>query len=44
MATQAEFEYLGDVKGKEMIIDGESFGKVSEAKKIFDNALGELLK
>jgi phosphoribosylformylglycinamidine synthase II len=44
MATQAEFEYLGDVKGKEMIIDGESFGKVSEAKKIFDCALGELLK
>jgi phosphoribosylformylglycinamidine synthase II len=44
MATQAEFEYLGDVKGKEMIIDGESFGKVSEAKMIFDNALGELLK
>jgi phosphoribosylformylglycinamidine synthase II len=44
MATQAEFEYLGDVKGKEMIIDGESFGKVSEAKTIFDNALGELLK
>jgi phosphoribosylformylglycinamidine synthase II len=44
MATQAEFEYLGDVKGKEMIIDGESFGKVNEAKTIFDNALGELLK
>ncbi len=44
MASQAEFEYLGDVKGKEMIIDGESFGKVSEAKTIFDNALGELLK
>jgi phosphoribosylformylglycinamidine synthase II len=44
MATQAEFEYLGDVKGKELIIDGESFGKVNEAKTIFDNALGELLK
>lgn len=44
MSTQAEFEYLGDVKGKEMIIDGESFGKVSEAKIKFDNALGELLK
>jgi len=44
MSTKAEFEYLGDVKGKEMIIDGESFGKVSEAKTIFDNALGVLLK
>ena len=44
MSTQAEFEYLGDVKGNELIIDGESFGKVNEAKAIFDNALGELLK
>jgi phosphoribosylformylglycinamidine synthase II len=44
LSTQAEFEYLGDVKGNELIVDGESFGKVSEAKKIFDNALGELLK
>jgi phosphoribosylformylglycinamidine synthase II len=44
MASRAEFEYLGDVKGKEMIIDGESFGTVAEAKAIFDSALGELLK
>ncbi len=44
MASRAEFEYLGDVKGKEMIVDGESFGTVSEAKAIFDNALGELMK
>ena len=44
MASRAEFEYLGDVKGKEMIIDDESFGTVAEAKTIFDSALGELLK
>lgn len=44
MSTKAEFEYLGDVKGKEMIIDGESFGKVNEVKTIFENALGVLLK
>ena len=44
MASRAEFEYLGDVKGKEMIIDDESFGTVSEAKAIFDSALGDLLK
>ncbi|OFY83879.1 MAG: phosphoribosylformylglycinamidine synthase II [Bacteroidetes bacterium RIFCSPLOWO2_12_FULL_35_15] len=44
MDSRAEFEYLGDVKGKEMIIDEESFGTVSEAKSIFDSALGELLK
>lgn len=44
MDSRAEFEYLGDVKGKEMIIDDESFGTVAEAKVIFDSALGELLK
>jgi len=44
MASRAEFEYLGDVKGKEMMIDDESFGTVSEAKAIFDSALGDLLK
>jgi phosphoribosylformylglycinamidine synthase II len=44
MASRAEFEYLGDVKGNEMIVDDESFGTVADAKKIFDSALGELLK
>ncbi len=44
MASKAEFEYLGDVKGKEIIIDGESFGKVTEIKNIFENSLAALLK
>lgn len=44
MASRAEFEYLGDVTGKEMIIDEESFGTVAEAKALFDNAFGELMK
>lgn len=44
MASRAEFEYLGDVKGKEMIIDEKSFGTIADAKNIFDNALGDLLK
>ncbi len=44
MASKAEFEYLGDVKGKEMIVDDESFGTVAEAKQVFDSALGDLLK
>ncbi len=44
MSTKAEFEYLGDVKGKELIIDETSFGTVAEAKQLFDTALGELLK
>lgn len=44
MASKAEFEYLGDVKGKEMVIDDQSFGTVAEAKELFNSALGELLK
>jgi phosphoribosylformylglycinamidine synthase len=44
MSSRAEFEYLGDVKGKEMIIDEQSFGTVAEAKILFDNSLAELLK
>ena len=43
MASRAEFEYLGDVTGKEMIIDEKSFGTVAEAKELFDTALGKLL-
>lgn len=43
MASRAEFEYLGDVTGKEMIIDEKSYGTVAEAKELFDNALGKLL-
>lgn len=44
MDSKAEFEYLGDVTGKELIIDEESFGTVANAKSLFDSALGELLK
>lgn len=43
MASRAEFEYLGDVTGKKMIIDEKSYGTVAEAKELFDNALGKLL-
>ena len=43
MESRAEFEYLGDVEGKELIIDEESFGTVAEMKNTFDNSLGELL-
>ncbi|HEX8516043.1 MAG TPA: phosphoribosylformylglycinamidine synthase subunit PurL [Bacteroidia bacterium] len=44
MESNAEFTYLGDVTGKEMMIDEESFGTVAEAKATFDSALGELMK
>ena len=43
MNSGAEFEYLGDVEGKDMIIDDQNFGSVSEATNIFDNALGDIL-
>jgi phosphoribosylformylglycinamidine synthase II len=44
MESNAEFTYLGDVTGKEMMIDDESFGTVAETKAVFDTALGDLLK
>lgn len=44
MESRAEFQYMGDVTGKDLIIDDESFGTVAEAKAVFDNALGDLLK
>jgi phosphoribosylformylglycinamidine synthase len=43
MAAEVGFTYLGDVTGKEIIIDDESFGTVADAKKMFDNALGNLM-
>ncbi len=39
-----QYSKLGEVKGKDMIVDGESFGSVLEAKETFDNTLAELLK
>jgi phosphoribosylformylglycinamidine synthase len=35
-----EFTTLGEVSKNEMVIDGESFGKIAEAKRVFDNAIG----
>lgn len=44
MQAGVDFSYIGDVKGKELIIDDESFGTVADAKNTFDTALGELMK
>jgi len=44
MQHDVEFSYLGDVTGKEMIIDEESFGTVKDAKNTFDSSLSSLLK
>lgn len=43
MDSGAEFEYIGDVTGKAMVIDEESFGTIAEAKTVFDSALGKIL-
>ncbi|MBL4578337.1 MAG: hypothetical protein JKX74_07685 [Flavobacteriales bacterium] len=37
------YESLGSVGSSDLIIDGESFGSVREAKHKFDTALGNLL-
>ncbi len=38
-ASGLEYTFLGEVKGKDMLIDGESFGSVVDNKKQFDTAL-----
>jgi phosphoribosylformylglycinamidine synthase len=35
---------LGEVTGKEMLIDDVSFGKVEDAKKIYENVIPALMK
>ncbi len=41
--SEVTFSLLGEIGGKEMMIDGESFGLVSEAKETFDTALAKYL-
>lgn len=38
-ASNVPFSLLGEVKGNSMLIDGDSFGTVNEAKEAFENAL-----
>jgi phosphoribosylformylglycinamidine synthase subunit PurL len=42
--TDVTFLLLGRVSGKEIMIDAESFGKVSDYKKQYDNVIGEIMK
>lgn len=44
MEQNVEFSYIGDVKGKEMIVDGESFGTTEEAATTYNTSLERLLK
>lgn len=39
VASGLEYTFLGAVEGKEMLIDGESFGTVADAKHQFETAL-----
>ena len=38
------FQYLGVVKGTDMVIDGENFGSVADYKDLYENAIGEILE
>ena len=42
-ASNVPFNLLGEVKGKNMLIDGDDFGKVENAKAEFDSALENYL-
>jgi phosphoribosylformylglycinamidine synthase II len=42
--TDVEFSNLGVVTEGELLIDEESFGNISEAKSIYDNAIGDAMK
>ncbi|MEO6882736.1 MAG: phosphoribosylformylglycinamidine synthase subunit PurL [Bacteroidia bacterium] len=44
MNEDVEFNFIGEVYDTEMLIDDESYGNIKEAKDMYDNALGNLLK
>lgn len=41
--SKAPFLLLGVVKGKEIMIDGESFGKIADYKKSYDSVISEIM-
>lgn len=43
MSEDAEFNFIGQVTGNEMIVDEESFGTIAEAKEMYDTALEKIL-
>lgn len=44
MNQKVEFNFIGEIKGKEMIIDEDSFGMVEDAKTSYDTILESYLK
>jgi len=44
MGSGVSYTLLGHVTKGKMMVDDEHFGFISEAKEIFDNALGNLIE
>jgi phosphoribosylformylglycinamidine synthase II len=43
LENEADFEKLGEVTEGELLVDGETFGTISEAKNAYENAIGKLM-
>jgi phosphoribosylformylglycinamidine synthase subunit PurL len=43
MKHDVEFSFLGEVKGTQMVVDGESFGTIAEATQQYDTAIEKML-
>jgi hypothetical protein len=43
LKSDAEFSLLGEVKGLQITVDNEKWGLVDNWKKVYDNALEQLL-
>jgi phosphoribosylformylglycinamidine synthase II len=43
LESEAEFEKLGEVTEEELMVDGESFGTIAEAKDAYENAIGNIM-
>jgi len=42
--SETNFSVLGEIKGKEMIIDNESFGNINDTKNIYDNVISKIIE
>jgi phosphoribosylformylglycinamidine synthase subunit PurL len=43
MSEEAEFNFIGQVTGEEMLVDEDSFGTITDAKEIYDTAIEKIL-
>ncbi len=42
--SDTEFTFLGEVKGEELVVDRESFGKIKDIKNIYDNVIAKVME